>query len=311
MILRKDRKALTTINDDDQMITYISRVNLWRHSIQPKIYEETLPENQVQSLTQEEVCSSGILELIAEVGKQLHQEYIDVPPPTDTYRPFLESELYEKAVSRILEQARSLDGVKGESNMNYEAVMGSLRPYATGIQTEEYPYGAYGTVSYIFLRKLTVLVLADDIRVQIVNDQGRTIYSYEDTSYLKAILLLDAAREVLLEMLQKLLLEIKSMLHAQEIYLNYARIVADTMTGQYQGKTRISHKGNRTTLHFYLSDTEKAVITFFQKQMPWTMPEPPTDPDSLRKACQEEGSPFFIVSLGKRDRNRLKSIGNE
>ena len=226
-------------------------------------------------------------------------------------RPFLESELYEKAVSRILDSAKSLYGVKGESNMNYEALMGSLRPYATGIQTEEYSYGAYGTVCYIFLRKLTVLVLADDIRVQTVNDQGRTIYSYEDTSYLKAILLLDAARDELMVMLQKLLLEIKSMLHAQEIYLNYARIVADTMTSQYQGKTRVSHKGNRTTLHFYLSDTEKAVITFFQKQMPWTMPEPPTNPDSLREACKEEGSPFFIVSLGKRDRNRLKSTANE
>lgn len=283
---------------------------MW-HSILPKIHNETLPENQVQSLGQEEVRSSGILEVIDEVGKQLHQEYIDVPPTTDIYRPFLESELYEKAVSRILDSAKSLDGVKGESNMNYEAVIGSLRPYATGIQTEEYPYGAYVTVCYIFLRKLTVLVLADDIRVQTINDQGRTIYSYEDTSYLKAILLLDAARDELMVMLQKLLLEIKSMLSAQEIYLNYARIVADTMTGSYQGKTRVSHKGNRTTLHFYLSDTEKAVITFFQKQMPWTMPEPPTDPDSLRKTCQEEGSPFFIVSLGKRDRNRLKSIGNE
>lgn len=308
MILRKDRKVLTTINDDDQMITSISRVNMWWHSIQPKIHEETLPENQVQALPQEEICSSGILEVIDEVGKQLHQEYIDVPPTTDTYRPFLESELYEKAVSRILDSAKSLYGVKGESNMNYEAVIASLRPYATGIQTEEeYLYGA----SYIFLRKLTVLVLADYICVQIVNDQGRTIYSYEDTSYLKAILLLDAARDELMVMLHKLLLEIKSMLHAQEIYLNYARIVADTMTGSYQGKTRISHKGNRTTLHFYLSDTEKAVITFFQKQMPWTMPEPPTNPDSLREACKEEGSPFFIVSLGKRDRNRLKSTANE
>lgn len=309
--MRKDGKALTTINDDDQMITSISRVNMWWHSIQPKIHEETIPEIQVQSLGQEEIFSSGILEVIAEVGKLLHKEYIDVPLTTDTYRPFLESELYEKAVSRILDSAKSLDGVKGESNMNYEAVIGSLRPYATGIQTEEYPYGAYVTVCYIFLRKLTVLVLADDIRVQTINDQGRTIYSYEDTSYLKAILLLDAARDELMVMLQKLLLEIKSMLSAQEIYLNYARIVADTMTGSYQGKTRVSHKGNRTTLHFYLSDTEKAVITFFQKQMPWTMPEPPTDPDSLRKTCQEEGSPFFIVSLGKRDRNRLKSIGNE
>ena len=280
---------------------------MWWHSIQPKIHEETIPEIQVQSLGQEEIFSSGILEVIAEVGKLLHKEYIDVPLTTDTYRPFLESELYEKAVSRILDSAKSLDGVKGESNMNYEAVIGSLRPYATGIQTEEYPYGAYVTACYIFLRKLTVLVLADDIRVQTINDQGRTIYSYEDTSYLKAILLLDAARDELMVMLQKLLLEIKSMLSAQEIYLNYARIVADTMTGSYQGKTRVSHKGNRTTLHFYLSDTEKAVITFFQEQMPWTLPDPPTDPQSLRKTCQEEGSPFFIVSLSKRDHRNLKT----
>lgn len=305
--MRKDGKALTTINDDDQMITSISRVNMWWHSIQPKIHEETIPENQVQSLGQEEVRSSGILEVIDEVGKQLHQEYIDVPPTTDTYRPFLESELYEKAVSRILDSAKSLDGVKGESNMNYEAVIASLRPYATLIQTEEYPYGAYGTVGHIFLQKLVLLVFADDSCVLTVNDQGRTIYSYEDTSYLKAILLLDAARDELMVMLQKLLLEIKSMLSAQEIYLNYARIVADTMTGSYQGKTRVSHKGNRTTLHFYLSDTEKAVITFFQKQMPWTLPDPPTDPQSLRKTCQEEGSPFFIVSLSKRDRRNLKT----
>ena len=181
--MRKDRKALTTINDDDQMITSISRVNMWWHSIQPKIHEETIPEIQVQYLPQEEICSSGILEVIAEVGKQLHQEYIDVPLTTDTYRPFLESELYEKAVSRILERARSLDGVKGESNMNYEAVIGSLRPYATLIQTEEYPYGAYGTVGHIFLQKLVLLVFADDSCVLTVNDQGRTIYSYEDTSY--------------------------------------------------------------------------------------------------------------------------------
>lgn len=279
---------------------------MW-HSILPKIHNETLPENQVQSLGQEEVRSSGILEVIDEVGKQLHQEYIDVPPTTDTYRPFLESELYEKAVSRILDSAKSLDGVKGESNMNYEAVIASLRPYATLIQTEEYPYGAYGTVGHIFLQKLVLLVFADDSCVLTVNDQGRTIYSYEDTSYFKAILLLDAARDELMVMLHKLLLEIKSMLSAQEIYLNYARIVADTMTGSYQGKTRVSHKGNRTTLHFYLSDTEKAVITFFQKQMPWTLPDPPTDPQSLRKTCQEEGSPFFIVSLSKRDHRNLKT----
>jgi hypothetical protein len=112
---------------------------------------------------------------------------------------------------------------------------------------------------------------------------------------------------VLIDKTQKLLLEIKSLLQAQEIYLNYAAIVADTLTSQYQGQKRVSHKGNRTTLHFYLSDTEKAVLTLFQEKMPWTLPDPPTDPQSLRKTCQEEGSPFFIVTLGKRDRKRLKA----
>lgn len=141
----------------------------------------------------------------------------------------------------------------------------------------------------------------------IVDDYGRKILEYEDTSYLRPILLLDASSGALLEMIQKLLLEIKSFLRAQEIYLDYAGIVAETMTGLYQGKTRVSHKGNRTTLHFYLSDTEKAVITFFQEQMPWTLPDPPTDPQSLRKTCQEARSPFIIVSLSKRDRRNLKT----
>ena len=141
----------------------------------------------------------------------------------------------------------------------------------------------------------------------IVDDSGRNIVVYEDTSYLRPILLLDASSDVLLGMIQKLMLEIKSFLQAQEIYLNYAGIVAETMTSQYQGNARVSHKGNRTTLHFYLSDTEKTVITFFREQMPWTLPDPPTDPQSLRKTCQEEGSPYFIVALSKRDRRILRS----
>ena len=117
--------------------------------------------------------------------------------------------------------------------------------------------------------------------------------------------------DMLHEIVQKLLLETKSLLQAQEVYLNYAGMVADAMTGQYQGKTRISHKGNRTSIHFYLSDTDKAVISFFQEKMPWTLPDPPTDPESLRKTCQEEGSPFFIASLSKCDRRILKSYEDE
>lgn len=272
---------------------------------QPEVNEETIPIDQRKSLSKDEVRSSGILEIIEEVVAELRREHVEGSLPTDTDRPLIERELYETSVSRILDRARFLKDVKGESSMGYKKVIDALRPYATSIRSEEYHFGH---VVYIHLLDALIRVNSNDNRVMIVNDYGRNIFVYEDSSYLRSILLLDATCLVLLNMLQKLVLEIKSFLHAQEIYLNYAGIVADTMTSQYQGQSRVSHKGNRTTLHFYLSDTEKAVITFFQAMMPWTLPDPPTDPQSLRETCQEEGSPFFIISLSKKDRRRLKSI---
>ena len=271
---------------------------------QPEVHEETPVPELRMSLGHDEVRSSGIMEIMTEVFSELRKEYLEGPLTTDTYRPLLEREVYEKAVSKILDRSRPLKDAKAMSSMDYKEVVDILRPYATTICSEEYHWG---TVVYIILQELLVLVNSNDNRVMIVDDYGRKILEYEDTSYLRPILLLDASSGALLEMIQKLLLEIKSFLRAQEIYLDYAGIVAETMTGLYQGKTRVSHKGNRTTLHFYLSDTEKAVITFFQEQMPWTLPDPPTDPQSLRKTCQEEGSPFFIVSLSKRDHRNLKT----
>lgn len=271
---------------------------------QPEVHEETPAPELRMSLGHDEVRSSGIMEIMTEVFSELRKEYLEGPLTTDTYRPLLEREVYEKAVSKILDRSRPLKDAKAMSSMDYKEVVDILRPYSTTIRYEEYHRG---TVVYIILQELRVIVNSNDNRVIIVDDYRRKILEYEDTSYLRPILLLDASSGALLEMIQKLLLEIKSFLQAQEIYLNYAGIVADSMTSQYKGQSRVSHKGNRTTLHFYLSDTEKAVITFFQKKMPWTLPDPPTDPESLRNACQEDGSPYFIVPLSKCDRRRLKS----
>jgi hypothetical protein len=271
---------------------------------QPEVHEETPAPELRMSLGHDEVRSSGIMEIMTEVFSELRKEYLEGPLTTDTYRPLLEREVYEKAVSKILDRSRPLKDAKAMSSMDYKEVVDILRPYSTTIRYEEYHRG---TVVYIILQELRVIVNSNDNRVIIVDDYRRKILEYEDTSYLRPILLLDASSGALLEMIQKLLLEIKSFLQAQEIYLNYAGMVADSMTSQYKGQSRVSHKGNRTTLHFYLSDTEKAVITFFQEQMPWTLPDPPTDPQSLRKTCQEDGSPYFIVPLSKYDRRRLKS----
>ena len=272
---------------------------------QPEVHEETPAPELRMSLGHDEVRSSGIMEIMDEVFKELHKEQVEGPLPTDTYvPPYLERKLYEEAVSRILDRARSLKNVKGASSMDYMEVVDALRPYATCIRHEKTPLDKY---VYIFLRNLLIFICPSHSRVLILGENGYPIFTYEDTSYIRPILLLDASSDLLIDKTQKLLLEIKSLLQAQKIYLNYAGIVAETLTSQYQGQTRVSHKGNRTTLHFYLSDTEKAVLTLFQEKMPWTLPDPPTDPQSLRKTCQEEGSPFFIVTLGKRDRKRLKA----
>lgn len=275
---------------------------------QPKIHEVPVPENQRRCFTQDEIRSSGILEVMAEVAEELRKEYVDGPLPVHTHKPFLEKELYEKAISRILDRARSLNDVNGGSDMNHSQVIDSLKPYATCIRTER---NSIETMYYVCLQEFVVGLYLHNRKVLLLSERNRDFYSYEDASYVKPIILLDAARDMLHEIVQKLLLETKSLLHAQEIYLNYAGSVADIMAGQYQGKTRISHKGNRTSIHFYLSDTDKAVISFFQEKMPWKLPDPPTDPESLRKTCQEEGSPFFIASLSKCDRRVLKSYEDE
>ena len=293
MILRKNAKVLSAGIPSSMFTLY-----------QPEVHEETPAPELRMSLGHDEVRSSGIMEIMTEVFRELRKEYLDGPLTTDTYRPLLEREVYDKAVSKILDRSRPLKDAKAMSSIDYKEVVDILRPYATTICSEEYHWG---TVVYIILQELLVLVNSNDNRVMIVDDFGRKILEYEDTSYLRPILLLDASSGALLEKIQTLLLEINSFLRAQEIYLNYAGIVADSMTSQYKGQSRVSHKGNRTTLHFYLSDTEKAVITFFQEQMPWTLLDPPTDPQSLRKTCQEEGSPFFIVSLSKRDHRNLKT----
>ena len=92
----------------------------------------------------------------------------------------------------------------------------------------------------------------------------------------------------------------------QGIYQEYAALAAASLISKYQGKTRISQKGNRITVNFYLSDSEKAFITFFRDNMPWNIPDPPENSESLRMICSQKNSPFIIVSLSKQDRRYLK-----
>ena len=48
----------------------------------PEVHEETLAPEQRISLSHDEVCRSGIMEIITEVFNELHKEYLESPQQT-------------------------------------------------------------------------------------------------------------------------------------------------------------------------------------------------------------------------------------
>ena len=76
MILSKNAKVLSSGITPSMFRLY-----------QPEVHEEIPAPEQRMSLGNEEVRSSGIMELMEEVFKELHQEYVGGPLPTDTYVP--------------------------------------------------------------------------------------------------------------------------------------------------------------------------------------------------------------------------------
>ena len=108
---------------------------------EPEVHEETPAPELRMSLGHDEVRSSGIMEIMTEVFSELRKEYLEGPLTTDTYRPLLEREVYEKAVSKILDRSRPLKDAKAMSSMDYKEVVDILRQYATTICSEEYHWG--------------------------------------------------------------------------------------------------------------------------------------------------------------------------
>ena len=124
---------------------------------------------------------------------------------------------------------------------------------------------------------------------------------------LYALFLVDAAHRLIDLAVEPIILELDSFYLSQEIYFSALPYIIDPFVAQYAGVVKVTSRGNRCTVNFYLSDTEKAFITFFRDRMPWDIPAAPTDPESLRAECAKKESPFTIVGLSKSDRRFLKN----
>ena len=186
-----------------------------------------------------------------------------------------------------------------------EKVVENLSRYAVGPIIE---HRYFGVSTEIPLNLFSANVTGGCLTVTFDTGFSHISRRYTDltTIHVMGVLLVDAARDLLMEQRDSIALEVESIQKAQKIYQEYAALAAASLASKYQGKTRISQKGNRITVNFYLSDSEKAFITFFRDNMPWNIPDSPENPESLRMICSQKNSPFIIVSLSKQDCRYLK-----
>ena len=262
------------------------------------------PENK-RTISQQQVVDSGLPELLAAVSEEVRKKYVASVSDSMTYEPYLSELIYKDLVLRTLENYITLVQPLSSETMPEEKVIEHLSQYAVGPIIE---HRYFGVSTEIPLNLFSVNVTGDQLTVTFDTgfSQMSRRYTGPTTTHVMCVLLVDAAKDLLLLQRESITLEVASIQKAQGIYQEYAALAAASLISKYQGKTRISQKGNRITVNFYLSDSEKAFITFFRDNMPWNIPDPPENPESLRMICSQKNSPFIIVSLSKQDRRYLK-----
>mgnify|MGYP007112516991 CR=1 FL=1 len=262
------------------------------------------PENK-RTISQQQVVDSGLPELIAAVSEEVRKRYIASVSDSMTYEPYISEFIYKDLVLKTLENYISLIKMADCQEMVEEKVVENLSRYAVGPIIE---HRYFGVSTEIPLNLFSANVTGGCLTVTFDTGFSHISRRYTDltTIHVMGVLLVDAARDLLMEQRDSIALEVESIQKAQKIYQEYAALAAASLASKYQGKTRISQKGNRITVNFYLSNSEKAFITFFRDNMPWNIPDPPENPESLRMICSQKNSPFIIVSLSKQDRRYLK-----
>lgn len=276
----------------------------WASSRKVPVAHENLKE-----VTDQEIMDSGILLAISEVTEYIRQKYLDKAMDIKPWDTDIRHMAYKEFASCVLDKAVENLSYDPMPHMSYEDVVDFLSCYAyRGIVKREY----FEETTTVALHNMEATVNSEGV-VSISDESvwgksGFRFKSFRDVTqhHIRAIVLLDAVMDDLNDRLDSIMLQVEAVYKSQCIYLTFAAQVAGFLTEKYSGKTKVCYKPNRMTVHFYLSEKDKAFITFFRDDIPWTIPEPPTDPESLRMICSHKNSPFTIVSLSYNDRRYLK-----
>lgn len=265
-----------------------------------------IPEWRKKTVSFEELQEAGIERLVAECGEELRKKYVEQALRSMSKPMFLEDRLKREYMSMVIDKAVKMHSRPQPETLCYAEIVDYLSQYEKHGVIE---CTRCSVSTAVMMNMLEVNVYEEDLVLNVrLNDTSPPERDYENLNMglLKAIVYADASLKLIEAELAPIMLELESIYMSQEIYHDFAPQAIEPFVSKYNGRKSVRYKGNRCTIHFYLSDEEKAVISFFRDRMPWDMPEPPTDPESLRAACAQEGSPYFIVKLSRKDRRLLK-----
>lgn len=265
-----------------------------------------VPEWKKKTVSAEELREAGMEQLVSECGRSLREKYAAEALRSMSKPQHLEEMLEKDYVFMVVDKAVDMFSRQQPETLCYAEIADYLSQYEKHGVTES---TRLSVSTKVMMNVLEIDVYEEDLSVRLrLQDYSLPIKDYENVNYglLRAMVYADAAIGMIRDALESIMLELESIYMSQEIYHGFAPHVIEPFVSKYNGRKSVRYKGDRCTIHFYLSDEDKAVISFFRDRMPWDMPEPPTDPESLRAACADERSPYFIVKLSRKDRRLLK-----
>ena len=267
--------------------------------------EVKIPGDRTKRITEADLAASAIPAIIAETAASVREKFMEEARHTKCKELYLHNRVRRNMVEAVFENAVNHASHAGD-DIDMSAAADYLENYGSGGVWEETLFGRQ--TREIRLRNFKIFVGEDSVGIAFTYKGFRHLELEKvNKAVLDAIILVDAAHGMIDLALDPILLELDSFYLSQEIFFSTLPYLIDPFVAEYQGIVKVNAKCDRCTVNFYLSDTVKAFITFFRDRMPWDIPAPPTDPESLRAECVKKESPFTIVGLSKSDRRFLKN----